>query len=41
MAASFFAKLRCEVDATITALTGLEERLTKICGLREAPLSTV
>ena len=38
--ARFVAKLDHEVDATIEALAGLEARLTKICGLREAPPST-
>jgi hypothetical protein len=35
--ARFVAKLDHEVDATITALTRLEERLDKICGLHAAP----
>jgi hypothetical protein len=38
--ARFVAKLDHEVDATIEALSRLEARLTKICGLNEAPPRT-
>lgn len=38
--ARFVAKLRWEVGDTIKALARLEARLTKVCGLKEAPSST-
>jgi hypothetical protein len=38
--ARFVAKVDHEVDATIKALARLETRLTKICGLHEAPPRT-